>query len=237
MKEILSTAERMLEEGADFLDVGGYSSRPGATDISVEEELKRTSIAIQAIVREFPDSLLSIDTFRSRVAKSAVDHGATIINDISGGNLDEDMLPTVAKVGVPYIAMHMRGTPQTMKELTEYNSLLKDVVQYFSEIDLKCRQLGIRDLIIDPGFGFAKTSEQSLHLLKHLDHFQVLERPILAGLSRKSMIYRSLNLTANEALNGTTTLNTVALFKGVGIVRVHDIREAAEAVKLVSKLS
>ncbi len=237
IKEVLSTAESMLEDGATLLDIGGYSSRPGAEDISIEEELSRVIDPIEAIVKEFPDSVISIDTFRSEVAKEAVAAGASIVNDISGGHLDKMMLDTVASLGVPYIAMHMRGTPQTMKELTEYQDVLFEVMKYFSSILEHCNRLGIKDVIIDPGFGFAKTAKQSFDLLNKLDHFHHLERPLLVGVSRKSMIYRTLNSTAQEALNGTSVLNAVALLKGARILRVHDVKEAVETVKLINELN
>jgi len=234
--EILKTGEKMLAEGATFLDVGGYSSRPGAHDISVEEELERVLVPIQLLKRRFPEAIISIDTYRSEVAEKAVDEGASMINDISGGHLDENMLSTVSKLRVPYIVMHMRGTPQTMKELTDYEDILTEVQKYFSKILKHCNELGLKDVIIDPGFGFAKKAAQSFHLLKHLDYFHWLQRPILVGVSRKSMIYRTLDLTADEALNGTTVLNTLALFKGASILRVHDIKEAVQAVKLLAQL-
>ncbi|MEP1096687.1 MAG: dihydropteroate synthase [Cyclobacteriaceae bacterium] len=235
--ELLGRTAKMLEEGADFLDVGGYSSRPGAEDISVGEEIDRVVSGISEIIQEFPNAVISADTFRSEVARAAVDAGASMVNDISAGHLDNKMLATVGELGVPYIAMHMRGTPQTMKALTEYENLITEIAFYFSETINRCRLFGINDLILDPGFGFAKTVEQNFQLLSHLDYFTQLGKPILAGLSRKSMIYRTLNLTADASLNGTTSLNTIALFKGAGILRVHDIREAVEVVKLVNQLS
>lgn len=235
--EILKTAEKMLVEGASFLDIGGYSSRPGADDIPVDEEIARVLGPIEEIAKEFSSSIISIDTFRSEVASAAVESGAAIVNDISAGQLDSDMLKVVADLGVPYIAMHMRGTPQTMKGMTEYDDVVMEVTKYFSKVIKDCNQMGIKDVIIDPGFGFAKTAEQSFRLLNRLDHLKSLERPILVGVSRKSMIYRTLDIAAEEALNGTTVLNTLALFKGAGILRVHDIREAAETVKLISQLN
>ncbi|WP_424963137.1 dihydropteroate synthase [Ekhidna sp.] len=236
-KEIIQVAEKMLEEGATFLDIGGYSSRPGATDISVEEELDRVIDPIKTIVDRFPEAIISIDTFRSEVARQAVDVGASLVNDISAGHLDDQMLFAVAELGVPYVAMHMKGTPQTTKELTKYDDLLHEAMKYFSSVLDDCNRLGIKDVIIDPGFGFAKTAEQSFDLLGKLDHFHHLDRPLLVGVSRKSMIYRTLNSTAEEALNGTTVLNTVALLKGAQILRVHDVRETVEAIKLVNELS
>lgn len=237
VEEVVKTAGRMLEEGATFLDVGGYSSRPGATDITVEEELSRVIGPIEAIMKEFPDAMISIDTFRSEVARSAVESGASLVNDISAGHLDGDMFDTVAKLKTPYIAMHMRGTPQTMKELTDYEDVVLEVTKYFSGVIKNCNQVGIKDVIIDPGFGFAKTATQSFRLLNRLEHLLMLDQPVLVGVSRKSMIYRTLNVTAEEALNGTTVLNTLVLFKGASILRVHDIREAVEAIKLVNQLN
>jgi len=234
---ILKTAEGMLEQGADFLDVGGYSSRPGAEDVSMEMEEERVARGVGAISKEFPEAIISVDSFRSETAKAAVEAGASIVNDISAGHLDKKMLETVGELGVPYIAMHMRGTPQTMKDHTDYDDLITEIAFYFSETINRCKEFGINDLILDPGFGFAKTLEQSFLLLKHLDYFLQLEKPILAGLSRKSMIYRSLNLTADASLNGTTSLNTIALLKGASILRVHDVKEAVEVVKLVDQLS
>lgn len=237
LDEVLTTAEKMLKEGADFLDIGGYSSRPGAKDISTDDELERVLDPINAIRENFPEAVISIDTFRSEVAVKAIEAGAKMVNDISAGHLDEKMLESVAHLRVPYIAMHMKGTPQNMKSKTSYEDLLKEVTGYFSEVLKKCVKLGIKDVIIDPGFGFAKTIEQSFSLLNQLDYLKILERPILAGLSRKSMIYRTLDLTAEQALNGTTSLNTLALFKGVSILRVHDIREAKEVVNLIKQLN
>lgn len=237
IKEVLDQADKMLSDGGTFLDIGGYSSRPGALNISVEEELDRVLEPIREIIKRFPEAIISIDTFRAEVARKAIEAGASMVNDISAGHLDDNMLWTIAEMNVPYIAMHMRGTPQNMKELTDYDDLLVEVVKYFSSVINDCNQLGLKDVIIDPGFGFAKTADQSFELLSKLDHFHHLGRPLLAGVSRKSMIYRTLNLTAEEALNGTSVLNTIALSKGVSILRVHDVKEAVEAVKLISKLN
>ncbi len=234
--EILKQTEKMLSEGATFIDVGGYSSRPGAEDISTEDELARVSKAIKAIIKEFPKAIISIDTFRAEVAKQSVQEGASIVNDISAGDLDPKMFETVASLKVPYIAMHMRGNPQTMKGLTSYNNLAKEVMDYFIEKINRLKLLGVNDVIIDPGFGFAKTIEQNFELLSHLDYFKNLDRPILAGLSRKSMIWKTLGVTADDALNGTTALNMVALSKGTNILRVHDVKEAIEAIQLNAKL-
>jgi len=234
--DILKTAEKMLSEGATFLDIGGYSSRPGAVDISEQDELDRVLKPIEAIAKEFPQAIISIDTFRSGVAREAVANGARIINDISGGHLDPKMLGVVRELNVPYIAMHMRGTPQTMKEMTDYEDLLKEVTSYFSNVIHRCNDLGIKDVIIDPGFGFAKQASQSFQLLRDLKYLQQLERPMLVGVSRKSMIYKTLGTTPEEALNGTSVLNAIALLNGANILRVHDVKEAVEAIKLVEQL-
>ena len=218
------------------MDVGGYSSRPGADDVSPDEEWIRLVEPIRLIKKEFPTTIISIDTYRSEIAAKSIDEGAAIINDISAGNLDKNMLATVARLKVPYIAMHMRGTPQTMNKLTDYESILAEVSKFFSKVLKNCNELGIKDVIIDPGFGFAKKAAQSFHLLKHLEYLQWLEKPILVGVSRKSMIYQTLHLTADEALNGTTVLNSLALMKGAGILRVHDVKEAMQAVKLIAQL-
>jgi dihydropteroate synthase len=212
---ILKQAEKMIVEGADFIDIGGYSTRPGAEDISAETELERILPAIEIILKKFSQTIISIDTFRSSVAKRAVELGALLINDISGGESDKEMLSTVAALNVPYILMHMKGTPQTMTQLTNYDNLLKDIIDYFHQKIFKLQQLGVKDIIIDPGFGFAKTVEQNFEILNKLDQFQILGKPILVGLSRKSMIWRTLKTNPDGALNGTTVLNTVALLKVV----------------------
>ncbi len=230
----LSVAEKMILEGASMLDIGGYSSRPGADNISQSDELKRVVPVMEALRKEFPEIVLSVDTFRSEVARAAVEHGADIVNDISGGELDERMFETVAELGCPYILMHMRGTPQTMKNVTNYDQLFCEIIAYFSERIQTLRSMGVKDIIIDLGFGFAKTSAQSLELVKRVDDFHVLGCPILGGVSRKSMIYKTLNITAEDALNGTTVLHTLLLTKGVSILRVHDVKEAVEVVQLVS---
>lgn len=233
--EILSQVEKMLNDGATFIDIGAYSSKPKAEFVSEEEELNRIVPIVQLIVKKFPETLLSIDTFRSTVAKVCIENGAAIINDISAGNLDETMLETIAKYNVPYIMMHMRGTPQTMQSMTDYENLVKEILFYFSEKVAKARSFGINDLIVDPGFGFAKTLEQNYDILQKLELFKILELPLLAGFSRKSMIYKLLNSSAEEALNGTTVLNTIALTKGAKILRVHDVKEAFECVVLFNK--
>jgi len=234
---LLKSAEEMLEQGATFLDVGGTSTRPGADEISEIEELDRVVPAIEAILKNFPECIISIDTFRSKVAAEALNSGAAIVNDISAGNLDKKMLETVAKYQVPYIMMHMRGTPQTMKNLNEYKDLTQDIIFYFSEKVRAARALGINDIIIDPGFGFSKNIQQNFELLSSLKKFKNLKLPILAGLSRKSTIYKTLDCSPKEALNGTTVLNTMAIANGADILRVHDVKEAMETVKLMSQLT
>ncbi len=234
---VLIHVEKMLNEGATFIDVGAYSSRPNAEHIKEDEELKRILPIVDLILKKFPETLLSIDTFRSQIAKKCIEAGAALINDISAGKLDENMLQTVANLKVPYVMMHMKGSPQNMLKQTDYDNLVKDVLFYFSERIAAAKQLGIIDIIVDPGFGFAKTCEQSFDLLNHLELFKILEKPILVGVSRKSMIYKTLQTTPDEALNGTTVLNTIALQKGASILRVHDVKEAVECIKLVESLS
>jgi dihydropteroate synthase len=227
----------MLNEGATFIDVGAYSSRPGASEVPQEEELSRATQAIQWIVREFPDALISIDTFRSPVARAAVNEGATMINDISGGDQDADMFATVATLRVPYVVMHMRGTPQSMSSLTQYDNLHKEILSFFSvKLDALTRA-GVPDVILDPGFGFAKTIAQNFELLKYFEVFTSLGRPLLVGLSRKSMVWKTLGIPPEDALNGTTALNTLSLMKGASILRVHDVKEANEVVKLMSHMN
>jgi len=233
---ILFQVEKMMSEGAAFIDIGAYSSKPNAEFVSEKEELGRIIPAINLILKHFPKTLLSIDTFRSEVAKACIENGAALINDISAGNLDEKMLETVAKYNVPYIMMHMRGTPQTMRTLTDYEDIVKEMLFYFSERVAMARSFGINDLIIDPGFGFAKTVEQNFEVMQKLELFQMLELPILVGISRKSTIYRTLQTTVENALNGTTVLNTIALTKGAKILRVHDVKEAVECVTLFNKI-
>ena len=235
--EILSRVEKMLTEGATFIDIGAYSSKPSAEYVSEEEELQRIVPIVQLILEHFEDTLISIDTFRSEVAKACIENGAAIINDISAGNLDTEMLPTIAKYNVPYIMMHMRGTPQTMQTMTNYENIVKEILFYFSERIAKARSLGINDLIVDPGFGFAKTLEQNYEVLQKMELFEMLELPLLTGISRKSMIYKTLHSSAEEALNGTTVLNTISLTKGAKILRVHDVKEAMECVTLFNKIN
>lgn len=235
--DALAQAEKMLAEGADLLDIGAYSSRPGAADISVQEELDRLLPVVEAIVKNYPQAILSIDTFRSAVALAAIKAGAHIINDISGGQLDDEMFATVAKLQVPYIMMHMKGTPQSMVQQASYTDVLAEVFDYFAERYYRLREMGVHDVIIDPGFGFAKTHVHSYELLSRLQEFERLELPVLVGVSRKRMIYNLTGGTAADALNGTTVLNTIALSKGADILRVHDVKEAVEAVKLWQAVS
>jgi dihydropteroate synthase len=236
LNEILRQAETMLNEGATFLDIGGYSSRPGAEEISETEELKRVLPAIEGILKEFPKAILSIDSFRSEVVKKSVETGAAIVNDISGGSIDSEMFKTVSKLKIPFIMMHMRGTPQTMAKLTDYENITKEVLNYFSEKIAHARTLGIDDIIADPGFGFAKTRQQNFELLNNLELFKQLEIPYLVGVSRKSMIYKTLNTSVEQALNGTTALHSVALLKGASILRVHDVMEAVDCISLLENL-
>jgi dihydropteroate synthase len=233
---IIRQVDKMLSEGADIIDVGAYSSKPSAEFVSEQTEIDRLKAVIKELLNTFPSVILSVDTFRANVAKIAVDHGAALINDVSAGLLDDAMLPTVAELKVPYVMMHMRGTPQTMQTLTSYDDIVKDLVFYFSERIRVARSFGISDIIIDPGFGFAKTLEQNYEVLQKLELFSILELPLLVGVSRKSMIYKVLENTPQDALNGTSVLNTIALQKGAKILRVHDVKEAVECVKLVSQL-
>ena len=235
-KTVLEQTEKMLKEGATFIDVGAYSSRPDAQHITEEEELNRIVPIIELLVKEFPEILLSIDTFRNKVAQETVNTGAAIINDISGGSLDEQMFETVANLQVPYILMHMKGTPQTMKNENSYQHMLQEIIFYFSEKVAQLRELKLNDIIIDPGFGFAKDTAQNFELMNHLSELNALELPMLVGISRKSMIYKTLDLQPQEALNGTTFLNTVSLLAGTKILRVHDVKEAVECVKLYEQL-
>jgi dihydropteroate synthase len=235
--ELLLRVEKMLSEGADFIDVGAYSSKPNAEFVSEEEEISRIVPVVDLLQKHFPEIMLSIDTFRAEVAKVCIENGAAIINDISAGILDDKMLEIIAKYKVPYIMMHMKGTPQTMHTFAEYDDIIKEMPFYFSERIAAARLLGINDLIVDPGFGFAKTLEQNYTVLQKLELFQMLELPLLAGVSRKSMIYKTLEVDAEMALNGTTVLNTIALTKGAKILRVHDVNEAVECVRLFNKMN
>jgi len=231
-KSVLTQVEKLLDEGATFIDIGAYSSRPGADFVSKEEELKRLIPIITSVVNNFPKILISVDSFRSDVIKTAVEAGAAMVNDISGGQQDPLMFETVGALGVPYIMMHMRGTPKTMHQMTEYSDLKKEVYTYFSERIQLARAHQIKDIILDLGFGFSKTLEQNFELLKMLDYFKNLNLPILAGISRKSMVYKTLNTNANQALNGSTALHMVALQKGAKLLRVHDVKEALECIHL-----
>ena len=235
-KALLNQTEKMLQEGATFIDLGAYSSRPGAKDISEEEELRRIEPMVNAILSRFPGVLLSIDTFRSSIARHCLEAGASMINDISGGDLDPQMMKTVAEWKAPYIMMHMKGTPQTMTKQTTYSDLLTDIRFTLSEKIADARKLKINDIILDPGFGFSKTLTQNFKILKHLDLFQIFEVPVLVGLSRKSMIYKTLGTDADNALNGTTALNMYALKQGANILRVHDVKEAKECIQLFNEI-
>jgi len=228
----LTTAEQMMHDGVAIIDVGGQSTSPGASHLSADEELLRVIPIIEKLHQHFPQIPISIDTYYAKVANEAVAAGASIINDISAGNLDVAMLTTVAANKVPYIAMHMLGSPQTMQQHTNYNNLLTDIVDYFIQTIQKCQQAGINDVILDPGFGFSKTLDQNYSLLKNLSAFHFLNKPLLIGISRKSMIYKALNSSANDALNGTNFLHAFALQNGATILRVHDVKPAVEAIKL-----
>jgi dihydropteroate synthase len=232
-KELLKHVESMLNDGMDILDLGGYSSRPGAKNVSIQDEIDRVKIPIQQIKNAFPSLPLSLDTFRSEVAEVGINEGVEIINDISAGLLDERILDVVAAAKVPFIAMHMQGNMETVHNTFEYGELFNEMVRYFSERISTLQSKGIHDIILDPGFGFSKSIEQNYQLLNQLDQFQLLEKPILVGFSRKSMIYKKLNKTAEESLNGTTVLNTIALSKGASILRVHDVKEAKEIISLL----
>lgn len=235
--DIAAAAVRMSEEGADIIDIGGYSSRPGAVDTPEKEEGERVFNAIKLVLREVPGAVVSIDTFRASVAQRAVEEcGACMINDISGGEADTGMLPLVEKLNVPYVLMHMRGTPQTMNGLTEYDDIVADILRWFAPRIHRLRSAGVKDIILDPGFGFAKTVSQNFEMLRRMNEFSVAGLPLMAGLSRKTTIWKTLGITADEALNGTTVLNTVALMKGADILRVHDVREAVETVRLMKEM-
>lgn len=234
--QLLKQAEKMLTDGAHFIDLGAYSSKPNAEFVSEDQELLRIVPITELLVKHFPDVLLSIDTFRAKVAEACILSGAAIINDIAAGHLDDAMLATVGRHKVPYIMMHMRGNPQTMVKLTHYDDIIKEMLFYFSERIHAARSHGIDDIIIDPGFGFAKTLAQNYEVLNKMELFDVTGLPLLAGMSRKSMIYKLLGTTPQEALNGTTALNTIALTKGAKILRVHDVKEAVEAVKIFEQL-
>ena len=236
-KDIINRLHQITSEGASILDIGAYSSRPDAEHISTEEEMNRLRTGLDLVRKHQPEAVVSVDTFRADVAKMCVEEfGAAMINDISAGQLDAAMFGTIAQLGVPYIMMHMQGTPQNMQMNPHYDHLLKEVFLYFAERVQKLRDLGVKDIIIDPGFGFGKTLEHNYELMNHLDEFRIFELPLLVGISRKSMIYKLLGTTPEEALNGTTVLNTLALMKGANILRVHDVKAAKEAVTLVEKM-
>ena len=235
--EILSQVRKMLNDGATFIDIGGYSSKPKAEYVSEKDEMLRIVPVINLIQKHFPKTVISIDTFRSEVARICIENGAAIINDISAGSVDEKMMETVAKYNVPYILMHKRGTPETMQTMTNYKNIVKEILFYFSEKVAAARSFGINDLILDPGFGFAKTLDQNYEILQKLELFNMLELPLLIGVSRKSMIYNLFKCTPEEALNGTTIINSIALNKGTKILRVHDVKEAMECVTIFNKIN
>lgn len=228
----LQKATQMLAEGATILDIGGQTTKPGSVEVGIDEELQRVLPIIKKIKEQFSDVILSIDTYHAAVAEAAIEAGASMVNDVSGGFLDTTMLKTIAKLNVPYVCMHMKGTPQNMQENPTYDHVTKEILEYFIERIEACKIAGIKDVIVDPGFGFGKTSKHNFQLLKELSIFKMLERPILLGISRKSTIYKTLDITANEALNGTTVLNTIGLQHGANILRVHDVKEAIECIKL-----
>lgn len=235
--QIIDQVGKMIVDGASFIDIGGYSTRPDSNEVSVAEEIDRVTPVIEVIAQSFGDKVaISIDTFRSKVAREAVKAGATIINDIAGGNLDEEMFQTVAELQVPYILMHSRGNPQTMSKLNDYQNLTLDVITELQGKVAQLRALAVKDIIIDPGFGFAKNAKQGFEMMRNLEAFKVMDLPLLVGISRKSMIWRTLNITADEALNGTTVLNMYALMQGVKILRVHDVKEAMQTVRLFEEL-
>ncbi len=234
-KEILLQTEKMIAEGATFIDIGAYSSRPGAKHIGEEEELSRLIPVLEIILQRFPTILISVDTFRSKVAQLSIETGACIINDISAGNLDHQMFTTIAKLQVPYIIMHMKGNPKNMQNKVDYDHLINDIIYYFSKKINELRALNVNDIIIDIGFGFSKTLDQNYELLANLNLFKNLELPILTGISRKSMLYKYLNTTSAKALNATTVANTIALQQGSNILRVHDVKEAIETIKILEK--
>ncbi len=236
-EEILAQVTKMNNEGADIIDIGAYSSRPGALDISAKEEIERLTSILDNIRNTFPDLIISVDTFRSEVAKEVVNNfNVDIINDISAGELDPKMFELIADLNIPYVMMHMNGSPQNMQNNPQYENVVESVISYFEEIINKLKLLGVKDVIIDPGFGFGKTIEHNYQLLNHLSDFRIFELPILIGVSRKSMIYKALDLSAEEALNGTSVLNTIAVLNGANILRVHDVKEAKQTIKLTSKL-
>nr|WP_199158097.1 dihydropteroate synthase [Pedobacter sp. ASV2] len=234
--EALKKAEQFLNEGATFIDIGGYSSRPGAKDVEANEEIDRLVPVIEALVKTFPEAIISVDTFRAKVAENTILAGAHIINDIAAGDMDELMFETVARLQVPYIIMHMQGTPQTMQQSPVYENVLLEVIDYLAKKIAALKALKVHDIIIDPGFGFGKTIAHNYELLNQMQEFKILQLPVLVGFSRKGMIHKVLKTTAAESLNGTSALNTIALQKGAGILRVHDVKEAVECVELIAQL-
>ena len=236
-KKILKHVEKMLNDGAVFIDIGAYSSRPNGINVDENEELNRVVPALELVINKFPETIISIDTFRSKVAETCLNSGASIINDVSAGEMDKKMMEIVGKYNVPYVMMHMKGNPQNMIKKTNYDDMLKEIIKYFSKKINQAVSYKINDMIIDPGFGFAKDLKQNYNLLSNMDLLKILEKPIMVGISRKSMIYQSLKTNAKESLNGTTVLNTVSLIKGASILRVHDVKEANECIKLISALN
>ena len=236
-KKILKHVEKMLNDGAVFIDIGAYSSRPNGINIDENEELNRVVPALELVINKFPETIISIDTFRSKVAETCLNSGASIINDVSAGEMDKKMMEIVGKYNVPYVMMHMKGNPQNMIKKTNYDDMLKEIIKYFSKKINQAVSYKINDMIIDPGFGFAKDLKQNYNLLSNMDLLKILEKPIMVGISRKSMIYQSLKTNAKESLNGTTVLNTVSLIKGASILRVHDVKEANECIKLINALN
>lgn len=237
LKDILLHTEKMLSEGTDIIDIGAISTKPGAIEISEEKEMERLIPVLKEIRKQFPKTIISIDTFRHGIAERAIESGAHIINDISGGTFDNKMFETIAHLKVPYILMHIQGTPQTMQIAPSYHNITHEIISYFAEKIMHLKNLGVADIIIDPGFGFGKTIAHNYEIMKHLEDFKLLEMPILMGVSRKSMIYKLLNISPNEALNGTTTLHSIALLKGANILRVHDVKEAVEVVKIMEMMN
>ncbi|SMD33953.1 dihydropteroate synthase [Reichenbachiella faecimaris] len=235
--DLLTKVEKMVNEGVNILDVGAYSSRPGATDIPMREEWDAAVAGIDAILKHFPEVIISIDTFRATVAKGAIEHGACMVNDISAGNLDVGMFDLIEELNVPYVMMHMRGNPQTMANLTDYDQMVSEIIDYFNAKVKELRSRGVKDILIDPGFGFAKTKEQNFELLNKLELLRILGVPILCGVSRKSMIFKELESSPDRALNGTTALNMACLMNGASVLRVHDVREAKETIKLYEAMT
>ncbi|SVA54346.1 uncharacterized protein METZ01_LOCUS107200 [marine metagenome] len=236
-KKILKHVEKMLNDGAVFIDIGAYSSRPNGINVDENEELNRVVPALELVINKFPETIISIDTFRSKVAETCLNSGASIINDVSAGEMDKKMMEIVGKYNVPYVMMHMKGNPQNMIRKTNYDDMLKEIIKYFSKKINQAVSYKINDMIIDPGFGFAKDLKQNYDLLSNIDLLKILDKPIMVGISRKSMIYQSLKTNAKESLNGTTVLNTVSLIKGASILRVHDVKEANECIKLINALN